>query len=947
VKFKHDDIKRTHYRSWKSRKRWLYASGALAALLGGTVLEIGGVTPQVLKYIREDLGDTVAHAISSVASILPRGSVLPTDFYASVDNFTVPTTVAQDFANNATTSKIGSISPYWSGNTYVIPSAENSNAIANFNQPLDPSKDFSISGKVTVPDAGIAAAGFYISDVPPSDIVKKLGTGDHNGPGSSGALANNTSAYNGHYMFFSGFHNAGAFVAILSSGTDYERVTKVGTPRPGGSGYVDNDYVGLWWEKYNVVVDVKISYVAATGIVTVSYKHNSASTDGGTGVYDAKTKSATVQYRINNHSPVYLGIVGNGDKNDNNGQFTSRSTVTSITGSYLTTNRTIEFRDDAGNKLAPYSKVLMPRGGRLGIGNGDATVPYYFGAPDMPSGYTYLASLNPTTYVGEATTSSGYVTYQRDKQQGRINHVNHLTGNTISTDTWNALTNEVINNNTDAQTGYYIIDKDAVIGRGVSNVTTAADGSKVSWTNTVDNTANGTSPTDSDPQEANIDIMPSVQERILTITKPDGTQTTEAQLSTTGTDFSPLAGQYAIPGYRAVIDGNPVSDAEVLQGIPGEATDKTHNLKSQTDKTPQRHTITYQAEPQKAMIIYQDATTGTVLKTDTINGLTDQMMSYDPASSIANYGTQGYVLKTNNFKTGSEKFDTDTSTDQTYLVELVHDSRNLVESKTINHEVTYSVKLGQATAPQQYVTQAKITYDYFVDQVTGTKITSNFTDYAFNSTLVLKPKAPNYQSNHPDAAVTQDGQIKFASPLVPTLQGYLPTVSEDTTVHYNNASDGHVLRSSVLYQLDDRINVTIPTDAIFYNTKADTRIKSPTYKITNHSGLPLKVSVDGFTSDANNPSLPADFDLNLNLKGKQVTTASAKLVEKGTLQTSPTELATLANCFDQYAAADTAIDKHLAVDNVASFTYGGATQTTSNAMKLAYTLSLKFDSVNF
>jgi hypothetical protein len=46
-------------------------------------------------------------------------------------------------------------------------------------------------------------------------------------------------------------------------------------------------------------------------------------------------------------------------------------------------------------------------------------------------------------------------------------------------------------------------------------------------------------------------------------------------------------------------------------------------------------------------------------------------------------------------------------------------------------------------------------------------------------------------------------------------------------------------------------------------------IKAPVYTIKNNSGAPLKVSVDGFTPAGNNPAMPADFALNLNVTGKK------------------------------------------------------------------------------
>lgn len=83
-------------------------------------------------------------------------------------------------------------------------------------------------------------------------------------------------------------------------------------------------------------------------------------------------------------------------------------------------------------------------------------------------------------------------------------------------------------------------------------------------------------------------------------------------------------------------------------------------------------------------------TTGTVLKTDNITGVSDALMSYDTATDIANYVSQGYVVKSDNFTDSVEKFDNVPGVDQNYLVELVRDSKGQTETKSITHEVVYS-----------------------------------------------------------------------------------------------------------------------------------------------------------------------------------------------------------------------------------------------------------------
>jgi hypothetical protein len=138
----------------------------------------------------------------------------------------------------------------------------------------------------------------------------------------------------------------------------------------------------------------------------------------------------------------------------------------------------------------------------------------------------------------------------------------------------------------------------------------------------------------------------------------------------------------------------------------------------------------------------------------------------------------------------------------------------------------------------------------------------------------------------------------------------------------------------------DWINVTLPTETIFYNKATDENIQSPTYTITNNSGRPVKVSANGFTGTAT--GLPADFDLNLTVTGNKVVTASTALVKQGKLQAPTNELITLANCLDQYKETDTQSAKDKAVNNKATFAFAG-TATAKTPVKVAYTLSLKFD----
>lgn len=169
----------------------------------------------------------------------------------------------------------------------------------------------------------------------------------------------------------------------------------------------------------------------------------------------------------------------------------------------------------------------------------------------------------------------------------------------------------------------------------------------------------------------------------------------------------------------------------------------------------------------------------------------------------------------------------------------------------------------------------------------------------------------------------------------------------DVTVNGTLGADNTDPGTSIPETSHDWINVTIPTDTIFYNTASKSAIQSPTYKIINHSGRPVKVSTTGFTPGATNGTLPTDFDLTLNVTGttaNPATTASTELVKAGVVKTAVTsDLITLANSANQFKASDTAAT---AVDNQATFTFGG-TATSTTPLVLNYTLSLKFDAVSF
>ncbi|BAK22287.1 hypothetical protein [Melissococcus plutonius] len=165
----------------------------------------------------------------------------------------------------------------------------------------------------------------------------------------------------------------------------------------------------------------------------------------------------------------------------------------------------------------------------------------------------------------------------------------------------------------------------------------------------------------------------------------------------------------------------------------------------------------------------------------------------------------------------------------------------------------------------------------------------------------------------------------------------------DITVEGTLGADNKNPEEKIPEGSNDWINVTVPTKTIFYNTVENKNIQSPTYTIMNNSGRPVTVSATNFVDTTSDVTLPTDFDLNLQVKGNNPTSANTPLVTDGKIVTGlNAKLITLANNQNQLVASDP--ENENPVNNKATFTYGG-TATVTKSTKLSYTLSLKFDAV--
>ena len=91
---------------------------------------------------------------------------------------------------------------------------------------------------------------------------------------------------------------------------------------------------------------------------------------------------------------------------------------------------------------------------------------------------------------------------------------------------------------------------------------------------------------------------------------------------------------------------------------------------SGTDLSPDVQ-VYYQANPEKATVIYEDTTTGVVLATDPLTGDYQTVSNYQTADRIAQYLNMGYKVVSDGYPTAGAVFDKDGGT-QAYTVKLQH-----------------------------------------------------------------------------------------------------------------------------------------------------------------------------------------------------------------------------------------------------------------------------------
>ena len=231
-------------------------------------------------------------------------------------------------------------------------------------------------------------------------------------------------------------------------------------------------------------------------------------------------------------------------------------------------------------------------------------------------------------------------------------------------------------------------------------------------------------------------------------------------------------------------------------------------------------TITYNANDESAKIEYIDQTdNNSIIKTDTVNGVFGQTVSYDPTSEIKALEAKGYQLVSNGVKNNQITFTN--GSNQVYQIVLKHGTTtetpssnpdNLDLTKTVSRTINYQYQNGsQAANP---VTNSVT----FTRTATKDNVTGRVTYTAWTSTgnaeypAVTSPTITGYTASQTQVAVSPVAATDSNSTVTVT---YTPN-QEKATVTFIDDTTGKTLSTETLtgaYNTDSNYNPQATIDS--------------------------------------------------------------------------------------------------------------------------------------
>ncbi|MGV3240401.1 mucin-binding protein, partial [Streptococcus hyovaginalis] len=444
------------------------------------------------------------------------------------------------------------------------------------------------------------------------------------------------------------------------------------------------------------------------------------------------------------------------------------------------------------------------------------------------------ATLEITNLTGETDAAIGYTTADRIAYYGSI-------GYEVVSD--NYPTDAVYDKDGNVTQEFQVVLKHIVTPVTPADPTNPKDGSTLELTRTVTRTIEYKY-IDENGAEASATVTQTVTfTRTATVDMVTG-QVTYADWTTDNASLAQVDSP-AIEGYTPN-----------LSSIPAMTVDP-----NQSDI----HTVViYNADQQKARVTYYDQTSGRVLETSDLTGLSDEAIDYTTTDRIAYYESIGYRLVSNDYP-DAPVYDKDGNVLQEYQVVLEHiinpvtpdnpinpkTGQELNLTKTVTRTIEYKYLTEAGTEASATVTQtATFTRTATVDMVTGKVVYTDWTSENPILDAVTSPEIPGYTASQ---LVVDSVQVTPNQSSLNTIVVYTPDVQK-AKVDFIDETSGNILYTENLSGVTDQ--------TIGYSTEE---------KIAYYESIGYELVTDGYPADSvYDKDGNVDQNFTVTLRQKQV-----------------------------------------------------------------------------
>ncbi|NQM12617.1 LPXTG cell wall anchor domain-containing protein [Streptococcus suis] len=256
------------------------------------------------------------------------------------------------------------------------------------------------------------------------------------------------------------------------------------------------------------------------------------------------------------------------------------------------------------------------------------------------------------------------------------------------------------------------------------------------------------------------------------------------------------------------------------------------------------HTVViYNADQQKARVTYYDQTSGRVLETSDLTGLSDQEMDYTTTDRIAYYESIGYRLVSNDYP-DAPVYDKDGNVLQEFQVVLEHivtpvtpenpvnpkNNQELELTRTVTRTIEYKYLTETGQEASATVTQSTtFSRTATVDMVTGQVVYTDWTSENPILDAVTSPEIPGYTASQ---LVVDSVQVTPNQSSLNTIVVYTPDVQK-ASVDFIDETSGTTLHTENLSGVTDQ--------TIGYSTEE---------KIAYYESIGYELVTDGYPTDS-------------------------------------------------------------------------------------------------